>query len=350
MNLGELWWNRLVNSVRFLDDVKEALIDGKSVVLNFSDKIPWTDDLISGLEQKLSVLTDVRSFTVNDVSSDNTPPAKYLFEHYFNETERQKYWPNRSYEQFMAENDNTPLNRRILCIKGISYMKAAAWLKTVTEYLEHRNSDERCIFILLVQQMPTNSSKLITSLKYSDYVSDYDCFMLCLTLLSSENCTSAEKIYVSEIAGNIAANNVEKAGILAKAGIALAEDTLSAAGDILAENGIILTNLNEIVEKAVWEAQIRLVFPRLEDFRREMVQKYNKQIQKHLPVTSSSGERVNKASEVEIGPLCAMCIKEKFMMKADLDRLIRMRDARNSLAHRDTLTYKQLRELEIFGR
>ena len=25
MRLGELWWSRLVNSVRFLDDVKDAI-------------------------------------------------------------------------------------------------------------------------------------------------------------------------------------------------------------------------------------------------------------------------------------------------------------------------------------
>lgn len=31
--IGELWWNRLVNSVRFLDDIQIAVMNEKSVVL-----------------------------------------------------------------------------------------------------------------------------------------------------------------------------------------------------------------------------------------------------------------------------------------------------------------------------
>ena len=30
--IGELWWNRLVNSVRFLDDIQIAVMNEKSVV------------------------------------------------------------------------------------------------------------------------------------------------------------------------------------------------------------------------------------------------------------------------------------------------------------------------------
>lgn len=31
MIIGEHWWGRLVNSVRFLDDVKDILMDRRSV-------------------------------------------------------------------------------------------------------------------------------------------------------------------------------------------------------------------------------------------------------------------------------------------------------------------------------
>ena len=41
--IGELWWNRLVNSVRFLDDIQIAVMNQKSVVLFFDDEIPWQD-------------------------------------------------------------------------------------------------------------------------------------------------------------------------------------------------------------------------------------------------------------------------------------------------------------------
>lgn len=347
MRTGELWWSRLVNSVRFLDDVKDALFEGKSVIMNFSRDIPWYDEMTEILEQKLSFMTDTRSIIYDDVSSVIEEPGKYLFSKYFSESERRKYWTDKSYEQFMAENNNTTLNHRILCITGINSGNAASWLKTVTEYLEHRNSDERCIFILFVQQAKTNESRLIRNIQYSDYVSDYDCLMLCLTLLSSEKCSSIRKQYISEIASNIAKNNVVIAGWLARKGLSLAEDPYGTASEVLRDNDVKITNLSEAVETAVWEAQIKLVFPRLEDFRRNLVQKYSDRIQRYLPVTSSSGERIDKASDVEIGQLFFICGKGKFIEKGEFDLLCKMRDARNLLAHRESIDFKKLCEMKL---
>lgn len=347
MRTGELWWSRLVNSVRFLDDVKDAMLEGKSVILNFTGTIPWYDDLKEFLEQKLDCMTDTRSFVYDDVTTVTMNPGEYLFTKYFSEAERRKYWTNKSYEHFMAENDNTTLNHRILCITGINSGNVASWLKTVSEYLEYRNSEERCVFILFVQQANTNASKLISNIQYADYVTDYDCLMLCLTLLSTEKCSSIQKQYISEIASNIADNNVEIAGLLAKEGMSLAEDPYGTASQVLWDNDIKVANLSEVVETAVWKAQIKLVFPRLEDFRRNLVQKYSEKIKKHLPITSSSGERIDKPSDVEIGQLFFIAGKGKFLEKNEFDMLSKMREARNLLAHSEGIKFGNLQEMKL---
>lgn len=347
MRTGELWWNRLVNSVRFLDDVRDALLEGKSVVMNFSSDIPWFDEMTEVLEHKLAFMTESRSIKFDDVSSITANPSEYLFKKYFSDAERRKYWPNQSYEQFMAENDNTTFNHRVLCITGINSGNAASWLKTVSEYLEYRNSEERCVFILFVQQANINSSKLISNFQYSDYVTDYDCLMLCLTLLSTEKCSSIQKQYISEIASNIANNNVEIAGLLAKEGLNLAEDPYGTASQVLWDNDIKVSNLSEVVETAVWEAQLKLVFPRLEDFRRNLVQNYSDKIKSYLPITSSSGEKIGKPSDVEIGQLFFIAGKGKFLDKNEFDMLCKMRDARNLLAHGDSMKFDKLKEIKL---
>ncbi|MGN0650755.1 MAG: hypothetical protein ACI4KM_09990 [Oscillospiraceae bacterium] len=349
MNIGEQWWNRLVNSVRFLDDVKDILMDRRSVIMSFGDDIPWLDIMVYTLEQQLSFMTDTRSFEAHDASKIKDEPGKYLFEHFCSEAERNKYWPGRdkSYERFLATNNITTLNHRIICVTGLNSGNAAAWLKSVTEYLENRDSEERGVFILITQGVNANESQLIGKAEYSDYVSDYDCLMLCLTLLASAKCSSLQKQYISEIASNIADNNVEIAGLLAAGGQALAADPFGTASEILRDNDISIPSLGERVENAVWESQIKLVFPRLEDFRRALVQKYYGKIQQHLPITSSSGEVVDKASEVEIGQLYFICGKHKILDKPEYDRLKIMREARNRLAHRDVLTYDSLLELSV---
>jgi hypothetical protein len=347
MRTGELWWGRLVNSVRFLDDVKDALFDGKSVIMNFSDNIPYYDDMTEALEQKLSFITDTRSIEYIDVSSISQEAGEYLFNKYFVESERKKYWITQSYEQFMAENDNTILNHRILCISGINSANASKWIRTVTEYLEHRNSEERCMFVLFVQQTKTDGSKLISNIRYSDYVTDYDCLMLCLTLLSSEKYSSIQKQYISEIASNISNNTIEIAGLLAKAGITLAINPLGTTSRIMRENGIKIDNLADVVKTAVWKAQIKLVFPCLEDFRHDFIKKYGERVQKCLPITSSTGEYIDKVSDLEIGQLFFICNQNKMFESPQLSKLSKMRDARNLLAHGENISFDRLQQLKL---
>ena len=43
---------------------------------------------------------------------------------------------------------------------------------------------------------------------YTDYVTDYDCMMLCLTMVSDLSCGRAEKMYLCEVASNIAHNHI----------------------------------------------------------------------------------------------------------------------------------------------
>ena len=347
MITGEIWWGRLVNSVIFIDKVKDVLMDDKSVIMNFSHDIPWIDILTYTLEQHLAFMTDERSFEVHDVSEISETPGEYLLRRFCNEAERKRYWPNKhkSYERFLATNDNTTLNRRICCIVGIDASNAEAWLRSVTEYLENRDSDTRGVFILVVKNFRTNESGMLGNINYSDYVTEYDRLMLCLTLLSSEKCSSMQKQYVSEIATNIAGDNVETAGLLASSGMALADDPFDTAFKVLKDNNISVDDLKERVEYAVWKAQIKIVFPRLEELRREIIQKYYDDIQECLPVKSNFGECIEKASEIEIGQLYYISSHHAFLDKSDYEKIVNMREARNLLAHRDVLDRRQLNKL-----
>lgn len=349
MNIAEQWWKRLVNSVRFLDDVKDILMDSRSVIMSFDGDVPWLDTMTFVLEQQLAFMTESRSFEVHDASRIRVKPGEYLFERFCGESLRNKYWPGRdhSYEQFLAKNDETTLNRRIICITGLTSGNAAAWIKSVTEYLENRSDGERAVFILVTQGVNTNESRLIGSIRYSDYITDYDCLMLCMTLLASEKCGSLQKQYISEISSSIAENNVEIAGLLAQQGVSLAADPFGTTDRVLRDNGIVLSDLKGRVENSVWASQIKLVFPRLEDLRRELIQKYSGRIQQYLPITSNIDERIDRPSELEIGQLYFLCGKNRILDKHDYDKLRSMREARNLLAHREALPYERLVELTV---
>lgn len=349
MILGELWWTRLVNSVRFLEDVKDCLTDKKSVMLSFEGDIPWCDIMVETLEQQIPFLTETHAFEVHNSANIKETPDEYLFKKFTSEYERtHSYWVTKSKVEFLAESKTTTLHHRALCITGINSGNAAAWTKTVNDYIDACTEEEHAVFILISNGVSPITSKHIETIRYSDYVTDYDCLMLCMTLLSSEKCSSVQKQYVSEIASNIAKNNIEIAGILASEGYSLAVDPYKTAYEALNSYDIKVTSLSDRVKVAVWEAQIKLVFPRLEDFRRELVEKHKEKLQACLPITSSSGERVERVSDLEIGQLYFICNgKHHILDKSEFELLKKMRDARNTLAHQEVLSIEKLTALNI---
>lgn len=348
--MGVMWWTRMVNAVRFLDDAQEALEEGRSVLLHFSGEVPWAEIMADELCQRLAGFTDSRTFDVHDVSHV-TEPGAYLFSHYCSEEERRKYWPSKhiSHMRFMAGNPNIPLNRRYVCLTGIPSGKAEQWVRAVSEYLEHcRENEEHGVFIMVTQNANVRGSEQIACLQYSDYVTDYDCMMLCLTMLSSLPCSRMQKLYLAETASGIAQNNVEIAGLLISEGMELARAPLTVSRRVFEENGIPTARLDETVSAAVWEAQIRLVFPKMEDFRRALVQKYERKLEHFLPMKSAAGERIDKPFDLEVGQLCYICKGNKLLEHSEYEMLGKMRAARNKLAHRDALSYDELMQLSIF--
>lgn len=278
-------------------------------------------------------------------------PGQYLMERYCSKDERKKYWSTThgSPEKFLSQNRVTPLNKRYVCLTGVSPNKVADWISSITEYLENcDSSQEHGVFVLIAECAGASVSKQLTVFKYSDYVSDYDCMMLFLTLVSDLSCSRTEKMYLCEVASNIDHNNVELAALLVSEKIDLLQKPITVAESVYQENGIKVTNLHEVVRMAVWEAQIKLVFPKLENFRAEIIRKYEEKLQRFLPIRSSNNDKIERAADLKIGQLFYVCKENrasKITELSEFELLRKIRDARNTLAHWETLSYEQLKDL-----
>ena len=349
---GELWWHRLVNSARFLDDLKYTLADDKSVLLHFNTDIPWLEIMTETLEQKLADANDNRTFDVLDVSTADDS-GTYLMKRYCSKEEQKKFWPTThgSPEKFLAQNKVTPINKRYVCLTGIKAEDAFKWTASVAEYLENCDDvHKHGVFIIILEGANVPVSKHLTVFRYEDYVTDYDCMMLCLTLVSDLKCSRAEKMYLCETASNIAHNNVELAAMLASRRTDLIQNPYRVSSEVFEENDVKVTNLKERVRMAVWEAQIKLVFPKIENFRADLIRKYEKKISHYLPIKSSNNDVVDKASDLEIGQLFFICKENRSQKVIDLseyEMLKKMRDVRNTLAHWEALSYEQLKGINV---
>ena len=193
-------------------------------------------------------------------------------------------------------------------------------------------------------------TKQLTAFRYTDYVTDYDCMMLCLTMVSDLSCGRAEKMYLCEVASNIAHNHIERAALLAAENLDLLWDPVGVTERVYQENDIKVTNLQNVVRAAVWEAQIKLVFPKLENFRVEIIRKYASKLQQYLPIRSSNNDTVDQAADLEIGQLFYICKENsgsRITDYAEFEMLKKMRNARNILAHWDILSYEQLKDIDM---
>nr|WP_302697095.1 hypothetical protein [uncultured Ruminococcus sp.] len=353
--IGELWWNRLVNSVRFLDDIQIAVMNEKSVVLFFDDEIPWQDIMIETIEQRLADQNDDRKLRVLNVSSvsDSNEIGSYLLEEFCRKEEKNVYWPTTHGNEmrFLAQSRDTNLNKQDVCLTGIRPEHAAKWIASISEYMENCDpTKEHGVFLLMIEGVPAVGTKQLTAFRYTDYVTDYDCMMLCLTMVSDLSCGRAEKMYLCEVASNIAHNHIERAALLAAENLDLLRDPVGVTERVYQENDIKVTNLQNVVRAAVWEAQIKLVFPKLENFRVEIIRKYASKLQQYLPIRSSNNDTVDQAADLEIGQLFYICKENsgsRITDYAEFEMLKKMRNARNILAHWDILSYEQLKDIDM---
>ena len=96
----------------------------------------------------------------------------------------------------------------------------------------------------------------------------------------------------------------------------------------------------------MWRAQIKSIYPHLEEFRKEFVQKHFTAIAKQLPKKDSCGETITDPKEEELGMLVYMVgIGALRLDDIDYKKLCRFRDARNKLSHLSTLSYDEIRAL-----
>ena len=88
----------------------------------------------------------------------------------------------------------------------------------------------------------------------------------------------------------------------------------------------------------------------MENFRAELIRKYEIKLSRYLPIKSSNNDIVEKPSDLEIGQLYFICKEnssQKITDRSEYEMLKKMREVRNTLAHWETLSYKQIKEINV---
>ncbi|MBQ3916299.1 MAG: hypothetical protein II690_06885, partial [Ruminococcus sp.] len=131
-------------------------------------------------------------------------------------------------------------------------------------------------------------------------------------------------------------------------GIELARHPYRTAEVVYNEKNIKVTNLKDKINSALWNTQIKTIFPKMETERRAIVEKYRSELKKALPIRSATGEKIENPLELEIGQILLLVKKRNIANWKDYNMLKIMKEARNALAHLEAVTFTELEDMEIF--
>lgn len=349
--MEQIWWERIPNAIAFISDITNALINERSIVLQYSSEMPWYKYMVDKIKEDVSSRESLKNF--EDIENVNNP-GEYMLQAYCKYEKRAQYRPTKTYARFLAESDDIVLHQRYLWIRPRTISEVNAWLDFVSEYLKYRANDkERAVYIIEYDNGNTiRPRKGIKLVSFEEYISDYDKTLFAMLSSSTIPERSLIKSYLAELSANVLGNDMELCSECLKDHKAFLEDPYTRIKKIIdiscRSDGIQFRFecSREEIRTSIWRAQIKTIYPVLEEYREDFVQKYRDVIKKELPITSSFGEQYTEAEEVELGTLAFMVDSGKiFLTERESKNLHNYRDARNKLSHLNILLFDEIMQL-----
>ena len=256
-----------------------------------------------------------------------------------------------SYAQFLGKCQETVLNDRYVWVSDIPDEKVTKWLDFVSEYQKNVQDKTPGIFILEVHHdvMNRKSKKGIRSLGFEQNIGAYDKYAFCALASSETNCKEFLRPYLAEAVASVCGDDVELCAVCVAKGMeflnAPYETIQKVTEDLVRSDGerYCFSKSQEEVDTLLWEAQLKYVFPLVENYRRYFVKKYYDFIKAALPINNGYGDQVMVPEEAELGNLMYLVERGGIPVSAEESmELKRYRKARNELAHMNLLSNEEL--------
>lgn len=351
--MDKIWWGQVTNAVQFIRKIVESVLNEKHLAVELPRDLPWYDTMRDFAEEAIRNRSSERN--LESLQDSGQEPGKCVFEAFCNREKQSEYRPAVGYADFLAKCDDIVLNHRIVWVSDLAKQNYSAWLEFVSAYAAACKKERRAggIFILeLREQMGLSAKKGVHMLSFQKEIGHYDSIVFNMLAASSIKKSAISKEYLVELVSNIAGLDME----LAAQCIRKYREFLNAPYIILQKiaeqgcrsNGETFENQfrEEEVKKQIWKAQIKIIFPLIEEFRGHFVDKYKEQIKRQLPIPYAYGEEFTEADEVEVGTLYFMACNEKLHISTeDYHKLKMFREARNRLAHLCILSDQEMEDI-----
>lgn len=349
--MREIWWSQVTNAVRYVTEIKQSLLEEKSILLKYTNGMPWRDQLEETIVEAVKLQNSEKKFVKIPIVSN---PGEYLLNEFCKKEKRAEYRPTKGYAKFFAESDEIVLHDRYFWVQIDDVSCLNNWMKFVSDYIKERGKkDNIAVFILEWagnELVPVKKGIRIFS--FDDYVGEYDRIVFTVLSSSSIKENSFVKNYIAELVANVSGNDIELCAECIWHYKEFLENSWKLIQTIIAEKvrsdgtDFCYTKTAEEVKHLIWLAQIKTVYPYLEEYRENFVQKHANEISKRLPIQTSYGETYTDPKDVELGTLMYMAGCNNLVLStSEYEKLKKYKEARNKLSHLIALTIEEIREL-----
>ncbi len=354
--MERIWWERVPNALNFVSTVVDQLRQEKSVVVHCGGALPWSGHFTRAVQYALMQGDGSKSIrTLEDAGS----PGQYLLAEFCRPERRAAYRPSKSCAQFLAECDDAALHSHYLIVRVRSESALALWEDFISEYVRARSKGlERAAFMLLFSgaHIPA-ARKGICTLSFDAAISEYDRIVFATQAAAALNAAPSVKSYLTELAAHVAGSDME----LCAACIRRSDEFLQspwplmqriAAEQTRSDGAPFALNCSESdVNAMIWRAQIRAIYPRLEEYREAFIKRHRAALRSILPIKAAPGEIYISPEDLELGKLLYLASAGQLpLTPAEYDRLERYKNARNSLSHLTPLSYDDICALGLVPR
>lgn len=349
--MERVWWNQVTNAVKYVNDIKQYLLDEKSVLIKGTSRMPWRDQFVESVQDAVkSQNADKKFVMLQNVSN----PGEYILNELCKKEKRAEYRPSKGYARFFAESDDIVLHDRYLWVIADSVAMLNNWMEFVSQYKQERcKKDNSAVFVLEWYGNENLSVKKgIKPFDIDDYIGEYDRIVFSVLASSGIRDVPFIKQYTAELVADVIGNDMEMAAQCVQHYEQFLGDPVSFVDKLVSEDrrsdgeSFVYGKTSEEVEHLIWLAQIKTVYPFLEEYREEFVEKHESQIRKRLPIQSSCGDVCDDPKDVELGMLTFMVGEGHLALStSEYERLKRFRDARNKLSHLTALGLNEIKAL-----
>ncbi len=349
--MKNIWWNQVTNAVQYVYQITESILEEKSILLRYTSSMPWYEELQATIIESVKRQNSEKKFVnVSGVSN----PGAYILREFCKPEKRATYRPVKGYPKFFAESDDIVFHDRYLWVQIENIKNLENWLVFVSEYMKERGKNKSsAVFILeWAGEGQVSVKKGVKVFSFDDYISEYDRIVFAVLASSSIKETPFIKTYLAELVANVAGNDIELCAECINHHKSFLENPLGFIRMIVNEkvrsdeSRFSYNKMVEEVEHLVWLAQIKSIYPYLEEYREDFVQKHASTISKQLPISASYSETYDDPKEVELGTLKYMADHGLLVLNtSEYEKLKKFKNARNKLSHLTALSINEINSL-----